>query len=107
MSLRIGLNRVHVQVSPAPSTGRFHASDVLLLGGREAPNFVDLNALRLTFRTFASWKPAQKLRRISKSFDDGIYGTSASRETDRIEAPSQSIERIWARWQREACSCRA
>ena len=32
-----------------------------------------------------------------KSFDTVLIDTSASRETERIEAPSQSIESIWAR----------
>ena len=34
---------------------------------------------------------------LSKSFDTVLIETSASRETERIEAPSVSMERIWAR----------
>ena len=33
----------------------------------------------------------------SRSFDTVLIDTSARRETERIEAPSQSMARIWAR----------
>jgi hypothetical protein len=95
--------RLRFDRGPGPSVARaigsgFRSLDVLRLRVGEGPDFIDLDALRFTLRTLASWKPAQKRPASSRSFDTVLILTSAKRETERIEAPSQSMARIWARW---------
>ncbi len=47
-----------------------------------------------TSRTVSSWKVAQAFPASTSSFDTVLMDTSASRETERMEAPSHSMARI-------------
>jgi hypothetical protein len=85
---------VHVQVSPAPSTGAFIFATFFCFAAVKVQISSTWTRLAFTLRTLASWNPAQKRPASSKSFDTVLIETSASRETERIEAPLQSIERI-------------
>ena len=50
-----------------------------------------------TPRTFSSWKAAHALPASTSSLDTVLIDTSATREIDRMDDPSQSMERIWTR----------
>jgi hypothetical protein len=75
------------------------------IGGRDghsAKLFIDDLASRLANRvqltsTFSSWKAAQASPASTKILPTVLIDTSTTREIDRMEAPSQSSERIWAR----------
>ena len=77
-----------------------HGRDVLLLRVGERPDFVALNALGLHVADFASWRSAQNLPASTSSLETVLIDTSATREIDRMDDPSQSMERIWTRFAR-------
>src|SRR6266568_6160189 len=51
-----------------------------------------------TLRTISSWNAPQTVPASAKSLLTVLIETSATRETDRMELPSQSSERICARF---------
>jgi len=83
-------------VSPAPSAPDFSWGNVLLLGSGETPNFIDLNASRFHIAHLGLVEACAESPASSRSFETVSIDTSARRETDRIEASSQAIERILA-----------
>jgi len=68
--------------------------DVLLLRVAERPDFIALDSLAGTLRTVASWKAAQAIPASISSLDTVLIETAAIREIDRMDDPSQSMERI-------------
>src|SRR5687767_3904055 len=88
---------VHVHTSPA-SPASFLASGVFFALEPTNDHISPHCTLRaFTLRTLASWKASQASPAWISSLVTVLMLTSASLETERIEAPSQSIERIWAR----------
>src|SRR5262249_560276 len=53
-----------------------------------------------TLTTVRSWKAAQNVPASTSSFETVLIDTSATREIDRMDDPSQSMERIWTRFER-------
>ena len=90
---------VHVQVSPAPAIGAFIFATFFCFAAVNDQISSTWTRFALTLRTLASWYPAQKRPASTSSLLTVLMLTSASRETERIEAPSHTVERIWTRWE--------
>ena len=85
-------------MSPAPSTGFFIAGTFFCFAQVNDQISSTWTRRAFTFRTFSSWKAAQALPASTSSLATVLIDTSATREIDRIDDPSQSIERIWTRF---------
>ena len=85
-----------------PSAAAFAVRNVLLLAVNETPNFIALDALGFDVRTVRSWKASQAAPASARVLATVLMLTSTTREIDRMDDPSQSMERIWTRlamWQ--------
>jgi len=87
---------VHVQTSPHPAA---FCSGVVRFSFAPQNAQISSHCTRLDFnsRTVSWWNAAQIKPASTSNFETVLIDTSASRETDRIDEPSQSIESIWAR----------
>src|SRR5580704_5314032 len=97
MSFVSASKAVHVQVSPAPAIGFFIATTFFCLAAVKLQISSTWMRSAFTPRTFSSWKAAQISPASSRSFETVLIDTSYTREIDRMDDPSQSMERIWIR----------
>src|SRR5579863_471755 len=89
---------VHVQVSPAPAGAALAVETFRCLQCVNAQISSHWMRRAFTFRTFSSWKAAQAVPASIRSFVTVLIDTSVTREIDRMDDPSQSMERIWTRF---------
>src|SRR5437879_7987655 len=95
-SLLSASSAVHVHTSPQPAA---FCSGVTRLSFAPTKDQISSHCTRFDFRprTFSSWNAAQTRPASTNSFETVLIETSHKRETERIDDPSQSIERMSAR----------
>ena len=99
----IGDNELGVGVDRGPRPdvasafgAAFGSGDVLLLGVAEGPNFIALDALALTLRTFVMEIDAEP-RRLDQQLGYCVDRNVGNPTIERMDDPSQSRARIWTR----------
>src|SRR5262249_44727703 len=100
ISLLSASSAVQVHTSPAPSTGFFMFGTFFCLAAQNDQISSTCTRLETTPRTFSSWKAAHASPASTSILPTVLMLTSTTREIDRMETPSQSIERIWTRFAR-------
>src|SRR5690606_1574050 len=94
MSLLSLSTAVQVHVSPAPSTGCLMFGTFFCLAAVKLQISSHWTLDAFTFRTSRSCRSSQNLPASTSSFETVLIDTSATREIERMDDPSQSMERI-------------
>jgi hypothetical protein len=94
ISLDWASSDVQVQMSPAPSGAALANLTFFCFAYEKAQISSHCTAVDGTFRTFVSWKAAQAIPASMSSFETVLMDTPVIRDTERMDDPSQSIERI-------------
>ena len=94
---------VAINSGPRPNVARafrgsFGGANVLFLGVGKTPNLVALNGLGSDVSDLFIMEGGTKLSSVYQQLCDGIDETPHTRETEHIDEPSTSMERIWTRF---------